>query len=79
MSTMPPVESLPPYLYSDCCAERHYLSINRDVHGNWSAGYVEYEQGTAVGGLYINNAVTLSEVATRLEAKLERWKRVKTQ
>lgn len=66
------VEDLPSYVYCDIenCGEKHFLQLNRDAQGKWSAGYVEYE--TYMACLFINDAETMDEAATRLSYSLER-------
>ena len=66
---------------------KFFLSINRDLYGKWSVGYVHYpgssEEDELPGGepdtemvipqLFFNSADNLQEVAMRMKAKVERW------
>lgn len=69
------LDKLPAYVYGDCCKEKHYLSLNRDITGKWSIGYVEFAEHTAIGGLALNDADTIEEAAVRMEHALERFKK----
>lgn len=69
------VEDLPHYIKApEHCEYEHFLSINRDVYGNWTAAYMCYGEhhDEALPWLYINEAKTLDEVALRMNKKLER-------
>lgn len=68
------LESLPAYIYADCCRDRHYLTLNRAIDGSWTAGYVEFEGGTCVSGLALNGSDTVEEAVKRLDFALKRWK-----
>lgn len=67
------VESLPHFVECDDCDLKHFLSVNRDAYGRWSAGYIAYDEDGERGILCINDAETLVEVAIRLSAKLKRY------
>lgn len=70
-----PLDDLPPYLNCDDCGLRHFLTINRDVQGKWSAAYLAYgdEGQSTLPHLWLNNAETLDEVALRMQLKLRRF------
>lgn len=65
------MEELPAYLYDD--GKRYYLSINKDLYGQWSTAYVSYETGETLENLWFNSSKNLTEAAIRMRAKLKRW------
>lgn len=78
------IEELPPYLYHDIVFDsgivatfRFYLTINRDITGRWSVGYVKYADDDydeyAIPQLVTNSSDTLTEAAARMSAKLFRY------
>lgn len=69
--TMSLFDELPAYLYCPDCDEKHFLSLNKDIHGKWSAGYVDFENHTAVATT--NNSDTLEEAETRLKYSVDRY------
>lgn len=61
---------------------KFFLSINRDSEGRWACGYVHYasdeiedDSEMAIPQLFFNSAESLDEVAVRMSAKLERFKK----
>jgi hypothetical protein len=77
------VEDLPPYLYCDGCSFKHFLTLNKDIQGHWSAAYIAYRgEGTTsaedyIDDLVLNNAASLNDVAGRMHTKLEAHNRTK--
>lgn len=69
------IDNLPSYVMADCCENRHFLTIHRDIKGLWCIAYVEAEEHSAIGGLARNDSTTLKEAATRMDAALKRWKK----
>lgn len=69
------IEDLPHYIECDDCELKHFLCINRDLYGRWSAAYLAFtNEGEAViPHLFINGAETLSEAAIRLGRKIEHF------
>lgn len=69
------VEDLPHFIECDDCGLRHFLTINRDSMGTWSAGYIAFDNGeeSIMGPLWLNSAETLAEVALRMHQKLQRF------
>jgi hypothetical protein len=66
------IDKLPPYLYCDDCPNKHYLSLNKDVQGKWSIGYVEYESHQ---GIYTANEFrSINEAAKYLLKELKEYK-----
>lgn len=63
------IEELPAYLHCDDCDERHYLSVNKDIQGKWSIGYVEYATHTAIHTA--NSFETIDEAAKSLKEYLD--------
>lgn len=43
---------IPSYVYCEApgCEQKHYLSLNKDIQGKWSIGYMEFETHTAIYG-----------------------------
>lgn len=70
-----PVETLPHFIICPHCGEKHFLTVNRDVYGQWSIGYVEYADGTILEPLGLNNSTNLNEAAHRMAAALQRYNR----
>lgn len=69
------LEHLPPYLYSDCCDQAHFLCLNRAFDGSWTIAYADFEEFEAIAGLAINNSRTIAEAVFRMQAAIGRWKR----
>lgn len=76
------IQSLPAYVYHefefDDGVERKkcFLSLNRDINGNWSCGYVTWDEEwgeLAIPQLVTNNSKDITEVAVRMEAKVQRY------
>lgn len=74
---MTSLQDLPVYLYCDIdeCKDRHFVTVNRDVHGKYTIGYVEFTNHTAIGGLALNESDTLEEAVARMQAALVRRKK----
>jgi hypothetical protein len=73
----PTVEKLPSSVLCCGCDLKHFLSINRDTYGRWSAGYIAYDDDegeSVIPELCLNNADSLDEVALRMEQKLKHWR-----
>ena len=70
---MTKLEELPETMYCMDCHRHHFLSINRDIYGKWAIGYVEYEQGSVIPGLALNNSDTIKEAATRMDHAIARY------
>lgn len=70
------IEDLPAYIHCSDCGNRHFLSLNKDIHGLWCIGYVEYETHTALLGM--NECKTVSEAVVRMMAALVRYNKVST-
>lgn len=79
-------QDLPSYIdyeieYEDgaVVAERFFFSINRDLDGYWSAGYVHFateEDGEmAIPELVTNSSETLKEAEARMVAKYNRFRK----
>lgn len=68
------IDELPHYVYCNLegCNNRHYLSFNRDVQGKWSVVYIAFETNMAC--LFVSDAASLEEGATRMKYSLERHK-----
>ncbi len=62
---------LPAYIHCDDCGERHYLSLNRDVQGRWSIGYVDFAGGEAIHGMNGFKSINDALKAMKLELKIE--------
>lgn len=65
-------QGLPDYMYCEMedCELPHFLNFNRDIDGKWCAGYVEFENHTAIAT--INSADTLDEAVIRVKASIKR-------
>lgn len=68
-------DSLPAYLYCPYCDGKHFLTLNRDIHGKWSAGYMDYD--THIGIACTNNSDTLEEAAIRLKHSVDRYNKLR--
>ena len=68
------LDNLPSYLYGDCCKEKHFLTVNRDIQGKWSIGYVDFTNHEAIANLALNDSDTLEEAAQRMTFALKRNK-----
>lgn len=70
-----PTEELPPYLYCDDtdCYEKHFLTLNQDIQGNWVIGYMEFIEGGCIAELAINNSVTIEEAIEKMKAAYKIW------
>lgn len=66
---------------------KFFLSINRDSEGKWSCGYVHYasdeltpdgepDTEMAIPQLFFNSADNLDEIAIRMKAKIERYRKL---
>lgn len=64
------INDLPSYLSCQDCGRKHYLSLNKDIHGNWTMAYIEFKDNTAI--LALNNSSSLSEAVQRMHYALER-------
>lgn len=64
------LDKLPPYLYCDdlYCGQKHYFNLNRDIHGRWSIGFVEYLNHSAIHAA--NEFNTPTEAVKALEEEL---------
>lgn len=80
------IEDLPYYIdheieYDDGQILEHkfFLSINRDSYGKWSCGYVafasEEHEEFAIPQLVTNSSDTLDEIAIRMSAKINRFRK----
>jgi hypothetical protein len=69
------IEELPSYVTDG--DTRYFLTINRDVYGQWSAAYLAYDEDAPAEAPFapMNGCATLAELATRMEAKLNRYRR----
>jgi hypothetical protein len=67
------IEQLPHSIECDDCDLKHFLTINRDIYGQWSAAYIAYADDGERVLLHVNNCETLKEVAIRLESRLKRF------
>lgn len=79
------IEDLPYYInheieYDDGEVRTHkfFLNLNRDIRGQWSCGYVAYAEDDhselAIPQLVTNSSATIQEAATRMAAKIARFK-----
>lgn len=68
------IEELPPYLYCDVdgCFDRHYLTLNRDVQGRWSIGYIAYMPERGIGELCENSFTSINEASRWLSDALKK-------
>lgn len=69
------LDKLPAYIYcagtEDCEhseAVKHYLNFSKDIKGQWSAGYCEYETQSVLHGF--NEFKTLEAAADKLLEEL---------
>lgn len=69
------LQDLPPYLLCGYCDTRHFLCINRCVDGSWAIGYVNFDDGSTIGGLGINHCESVREACIRMSAAINRWER----
>lgn len=71
---MKELDNLPAYLYCDDpeCWGRHYLTLNRDVHGRWTVAYVEYKDNRAISNLAFNDNKSIYEALARVRAAYDR-------
>ena len=80
------IEELPKYINHDIEFDdgtiktfRFFLSVSRDLYGKWSCGYVKFADDEndemAIPELVTNSSDNLTEVAVRMEAKLQRFNR----
>lgn len=68
------IEELPSYVTD--AGTRYFLTINRDIYGQWSAAYLAYNEDIPAEAPFppMNGCASLDELATRMEAKLKRYK-----
>ena len=75
INTMSLLNDLPSYVYCPDCSNKHFLTLNRDIQGKWTIGYVEFEEGQAISGLALNGSDSVSEACARMGHALERYNR----
>lgn len=66
------MNDLPAYIYCDIeeCGYKHYLSFNKDIQGNWSAGFVAYTDNGEEGVICRNGFITLEEASEWIKKEL---------
>lgn len=67
------LEALPPYIEDASSKTPFFLTLAKDINGLWSILYMEFEGGTALENLALNDAVTIKEAVMRMEAALRRF------
>lgn len=68
------IESLPWFIEKE--HQKYFLTINRDLYGKWSAGYILFNDGTEeiLDSLFTNSSDNLTEIAIRMSEKVKRYK-----
>jgi hypothetical protein len=71
---MATVDKLPSYVYCDLddCGYRHFLSLNRDVQGKWSIGYVAFTDNgeLAIAELCLNGFDSIDSAAREISKRI---------
>lgn len=68
------LEKLPSYIHCNNCTNRHYLTLNKDIHGRWCIGYTEFETWGTIEELAIGDMESVEEACRKMKKAYSLWR-----